>query len=75
MVYGNIQLLLDGVASECGIGDVITVNPGIKHAFSTNTGMIVEEISSTHYVDDSYYTDEAIMQNKQRKTLLSYWLE
>lgn len=75
VVYGNIQLLLDGVASECNIGDVITVNPGVKHAFSTNTGMVMEEISSTHYVDDSYYSDEAIMQNMQRKTLLSYWLE
>ena len=74
VLYGKIHLTLDGKESQCGVGDIITVKPGLKHAFSTDTGAIVEEISSTHYVEDSYYTDESIMQNKQRKTFLSYWI-
>ena len=49
--------------------------PGVRHEFSSENGSIVEEISSTHYKDDSYYTDPAIMENKQRKTLLTYWME
>jgi len=75
VLYGKIQLTLDGKKVEYNIGDVITVKPGVRHAFSTKTGTIIEEISSTHYVDDSYYTDELIMQNKQRKTLLSHWID
>jgi sialic acid synthase SpsE/mannose-6-phosphate isomerase-like protein (cupin superfamily) len=75
ILYGKIQILLDGKTSEYGVGDVVTVNPGIKHAFSTSTGTIIEEISSTHFIDDSYYTDASIMQNKQRKTLLSHWID
>lgn len=75
VLYGKIHLTLNGKESQCGVGDVITVKSGLKHAFSTDTGAIIEEISSTHYVEDSYYTDESIMQNKQRKTFLSYWID
>jgi len=75
VLYGKIQIFLDGRTSEFDVGDVITVNQGIKHAFSTSTGTIIEEISSTHFIDDSYYTDASIMQNKQRKTLLSHWID
>ena len=75
VLYGKIQLTLDGKEVEYGVGDVVTVKPGVKHAFSTDTGTIMEEISSTHFVEDSYYTDESIMQNKQRKTFLSYWID
>jgi len=75
VLYGKIQLTLDGKKVEYDIGDVVTVKSGIRHAFKTNTGTIFEEISSTHYVDDSFYTDESIMQNKQRKTFLSHWID
>lgn len=75
VLYGTMQLLLDGKVSECSVGDVITVNPGVRHSFNTHSGTIIEEISSTHNVDDSYYTDEAIMQNKLRKTFLSHWID
>jgi sialic acid synthase SpsE/quercetin dioxygenase-like cupin family protein len=75
VLYGKIQILLDGKMNEYGAGDVVTVNPGVKHAFSSTTGTIIEEISSTHYVDDSFYTDEEIMKNKQRKTFLSHWID
>ena len=44
---------------------VTTINPGVKHSFSSKGGCVIEEISSTHFVDDSYYTDERILQNKK----------
>lgn len=72
--HGKIQLSLNGQKSEHKVGDLITINPGVKHAFSTETGTIIEEISSTHYKNDSYYTDDRIMKNNHRKTYLSYWL-
>jgi len=75
ILYGKIQLTLDEKKVEYEVGDVVTVKPGVRHTFATNTGTIIEEISSTHYVDDSYYTDESIVQNKLRKTLLSHWLD
>jgi quercetin dioxygenase-like cupin family protein len=75
VLHGDVQLTLDGVVKKCMRGDVVTVTRGTKHPFTSETGAIIEEISSTHYKDDSYYTDEAILRNKDRKTVLSYWME
>ena len=55
-------------------GDVITIDPKVKHSFSSEKGCILEEVSSTHFVDDSYYTDSSIAQNNNRKTFVSYWI-
>jgi len=74
VLWGDVQVQLTGVATDNHKGDVIVVEPGVKHMFSTHDGAVIEEISSTHYVDDSYYTDPAIMANKNRKTLLTYWM-
>jgi sialic acid synthase SpsE/quercetin dioxygenase-like cupin family protein len=74
VLYGDVQLTLDGVGKKCKSGDVVTVTRGTKHIFESESGAVIEEISSTHYKDDSYYTDKAILQNKDRKTYISYWL-
>ena len=75
VLFGELHLQLDGKLNVCRPGDVITVLSGVKHSFSSEYGSIVEEISSTHYQDDSYYTDPEIMKNKHRKTLLRHWME
>ena len=36
------------------------VEPGNWHKFSTLDGVIFEEVSTTHYNDDSFYQDEYI---------------
>lgn len=74
VLHGDVQLTLDGVTKQRKSGDVATVTRGTKHIFASNNGAVIEEISSTHYKDDSYYTDKAILQNKDRKTFISYWL-
>ncbi|MFC1957443.1 spore coat protein, partial [Chloroflexota bacterium] len=66
---------LDGEVRQCELGEIVTVDRGVKHSFGTETGAVIEEISSTHYAEDSAYTDTAIMQNKYRKTMLTYWLD
>lgn len=75
VLYGDVNITLDGIMNRYLVGDVITVAKGVKHSFGTKFGCIIEEISSTHYKDDSYYTDPIIMQNKNRKTQLTYWME
>ncbi len=74
ILYGELQLKLDGQTRICQPGDVINIEPGVRHAFTSSTGAVLEEISSTHFVNDSYYTDPAIMQNAARKTFLTYWM-
>ncbi len=74
VLYGSVSLLLDGEESSCGVGDVVTIEAGVKHYFATETGVVIEEISSTHYQGDSYYSDTNIMESQCRKTSLTYWL-
>jgi sialic acid synthase SpsE/mannose-6-phosphate isomerase-like protein (cupin superfamily) len=74
VLYGEVELTLDGKARICRPGDVVNVEPGVRHAFFSREGSVIEEISSTHFKNDSFYTDEAIMRNKNRKTLLTYWM-
>jgi N-acetylneuraminate synthase len=75
VLHGAMTLWLDGVEQEARPGDVITVQRGVKHKFHTESGVVFEEISSTHHNDDSFYTDAAIQRNKHRKTWLAYWME
>ncbi len=74
VLYGELELLLDGKPQILGPGDVVTVMPGVKHAFRSAGGAVVEEISSTHFKNDSFYTDEAINKNQNRKSVLTYWM-
>jgi N-acetylneuraminate synthase len=75
IIYGDITIALDGQEQTYKKGDLVLVNRGVKHRFSTKDGVIFEEISSTHFKNDSYYTDPAVMQNRSRKTLLTYWMD
>ena len=75
ILYGDLTLNLDGEKQKLKAGDVITIMPGTKHQFYSQKGCVIEEISTTHHDDDSYYTDPKIMKNNQRKTILTYWLE
>lgn len=72
-LYGEFDVILDKKKFKCKPGDVITVEPGIKHSFSTKTGGILEEISSTHFINDSFYVDKKITNNKNRKTFVTFW--
>ena len=73
ILHGTVHVRLDGVESLVAPGDVLTVEHEVRHEFWSDDGAIIEEISSTHFRDDSYYSDPAIMQNTHRKTLLTYF--
>ncbi len=74
VLYGEVNLSLNGQDSVRRQGDVVTIEPGVRHAFETRDGCVIEEISSTHFKNDSFYTDENIQKNLNRKTMLTYWM-
>jgi len=74
ILRGEVHLRLNGETTQYGPGDVVTVEPGVRHAFVSPTGSIIEEISTTHNRGDSFYPDDRINRNTARKTLLTYWM-
>lgn len=75
VLYGDLQIELDGEEINLAAGDVQTVLRGQKHAFTSRNGVIFEEISTTHIKNDSYYEDIKIrkMDPMERKTILKKW--
>jgi D-lyxose ketol-isomerase len=75
ILYGDLELILNDEVHTMVAGDVITVMPTVRHIFESENGCVIEEISSTHIKDDSFYTDPEISNNKDRKTFLKSWLD
>ena len=57
-------------------GDILRIPRLTKHSFETNNGCIFEEISTTHFDDDSFYTNREIssIERSKRKTKLINWV-
>ncbi len=75
ILYGDMIVNLDGEEKKHQAGELILVQRGVKHSFKTQNGVVFEEISTTHFKNDSFYEDEKITENKNRKTQLTYWLK
>ncbi|MBI2448550.1 N-acetylneuraminate synthase family protein [Candidatus Microgenomates bacterium] len=75
VLSGTIIFILDGKEREAKAGDVVVVERGVKHSFYSKEGSIFEEVSTTHIKSDSFYEDESISKNKNRKTELTYWVD
>jgi sialic acid synthase SpsE/mannose-6-phosphate isomerase-like protein (cupin superfamily) len=75
ILHGSMTLTLNEEVIELKKGDSVLVVPGVSHSFQTETGVIFEEISSTHIVQDSFYNNPAITENKNRKTFVTYWIK
>lgn len=73
--YGDVSFDIDGVKKEYAPGEIVLVKSGQRHSFSSNSGCIFEEISTTHYKGDSFYEDPRIMANPERKTNVKLWLD
>ena len=75
VLYGTLNVEVDGHTRTLYPGDTQLIMPGVWHSFGTDTGVVFEEVSTTHYNDDSFYQDKAI--NKQgrsaRKTHVEHW--
>ena len=75
LLYGDLEVELDGKRIRPQVGDTILVKPEEWHKFHTLHGAIFEEISTTHYNDDSFYEDERIarLPREARKTVIPNW--
>ncbi|MFQ5873099.1 MAG: D-lyxose/D-mannose family sugar isomerase, partial [Dehalococcoidia bacterium] len=60
VLTGELEASIDGKVMLLKAGDSVTIPRGTVHAFQTRTGMIVEEVSTTHIKGDSIYEDETI---------------
>lgn len=75
LLSGDVEVNLNGVDYKLTPGDILLVERGTWHSFSTQKGCIFEEVSTTHVIGDSYYEDPKIAQLDimQRKTVLTMW--
>ncbi len=75
VLYGQMELEIDGIRKTLHPGEKQIVHQGIWHSFWTDTGVIFEEISSTSFANDSFYEDKAInrVSRSARKTRVNHW--
>tara|TARA_B110000003_G_scaffold168842_1_gene168755 strand:- start:5685 stop:7193 length:1509 start_codon:yes stop_codon:yes gene_type:complete len=73
LIYGDLTLTIDNEDLIMKLGEIITIEKGAIHKFSSKSGSIVEEISDTHTTEDSYYIDDKITQNQNRKTIINFY--
>ncbi|MFQ5416353.1 MAG: D-lyxose/D-mannose family sugar isomerase [Myxococcota bacterium] len=76
ILFGTLFARIDGHVRELHPGDTVLVQPGVWHSFWTEeTGVIFEEVSTTHYNNDSFYEDKQInkLERSERKTVVDNW--
>ena len=75
VLSGIFVCVIDGRKRVMMPGDTALVQPGVWHKFWSEDGCIVEEISTTHYDDDSVYNDKKIndLGRSERKTKVKNW--
>ena len=75
VLSGEMEVELEGKLKYMYPGDTILVQPGVWHKFKSSGGVIFEEVSTTHFTDDSFYEDKTInrMPLEQKKTKLINW--
>ena len=71
VLSGSVDLVLDGKTRRLEAGQKQLIERGHVHSFSTEGGVVIEEISTTHISGDSVYEDTAIASDPAgRKTVL-----
>jgi N-acetylneuraminate synthase len=76
LLDGDLEIVKDGRRIALQPGDTFLVEPKAWHKFHTLDGAIIEEVSTTHHNDDSFYEDPEIARSErsQRKTQVDGWL-
>jgi N-acetylneuraminate synthase len=75
LLWGDVEVAVNGLKVSMQPGDTLLIQRGDVHGFSSVAGAIIQEISTTHIVGDSYYEDPRIreLDPMQRKTILESW--
>lgn len=75
ILFGRGWIDLDGDKKAFTAGDILTVERHVPHSFGSQTGAILEEVSTTHIKADSYYKDPVINGADNRKTNMTFWID
>ena len=75
ILSGSLEVISDGHKYHLDPGQTLTILPGVWHSFSSKKGCIFEEVSTTHFNDDSVYKDNLIqnLSRNERKTVVDHW--
>ncbi len=75
LLYGDCELHIEDKTFNLQEGQTALVQPGVWHNFKSSKGCIIEEVSTTHYKNDSVYKDYKIqkLKTEERKTYLENW--
>jgi N-acetylneuraminate synthase len=75
VLHGILHIEIDGHHRVLSPGETVLVLPGVWHRFWTETGCVAEEVSTTHFLDDSIYQDKKInkLAREDRKTVVDHW--
>lgn len=69
VLYGEITTTcgnqdVEQISQDFGVGEVIGIIPHMKHNIYSENGAVIEEISTKHFPDDSYYDEELMLERK-----------
>jgi len=74
VLHGDLIIEYGNETKVLNPGDKLVIERGVPHSFTTKNGVIVEEVSTTHVKDDSYYLDKNVPKDTRiRKTKFELW--
>jgi len=75
LLWGDVEVSQNGETVPMAPGESLLIQRGDVHGFTSVGGAILQEVSTTHIVGDSYYEDVRIreLDPMQRKTMLERW--
>ncbi len=66
VLYGSLDVVCDGKMRHVTRGETVVIERGVNHSFSSQEGCVFEEISTTHYGNDSFYQDAESFVNPRK---------
>ncbi len=74
VLHGVLEMNVENRHRTLYPGDIQLVQQGVWHEFWSENGVILEEVSTRHYPNDSYYEDKSINEKgESRKTIVNQW--
>ncbi len=75
LLWGDLEVTRNDAPTALMPGDLLLIERGTWHSFTSVGGAIFEEVSTTHVKSDSYYADPHIASQDPmlRKTVLDEW--
>ena len=77
VLYGSLDIVCNGRERHISRGETVVVERGMNHSFYSKEGCVFEEISTTHFENDSFYekASEFVNPRKTRVYLTEAFLK